>query len=110
MGTAMLHTLCPITNAQAYQALIPSAGSGVNAWKSQPSNDGLNMDWSTMPASITPYAAPSSRIVGQPRPVRRVTSRIRQRPAPVQQCQDQQGGKLAYGDVAEQKLPDPRGQ
>ena len=27
-----------------------------------------------------------------------------------QQCQDQQGGKLAYGDVAEQKLPDPRGQ
>jgi hypothetical protein len=78
----MLQTLCPTTNVQAYPALIPSAGTGVIAWNSQPSNDGLNIAWSTRPASITPYAAPSSRIVGQPRPVLRVTSRISSAPHP----------------------------
>jgi hypothetical protein len=50
----MLHAACPTTNDIACHALMPSAGTGVTAWKSQVSKEGLNADWSTSPASITP--------------------------------------------------------
>jgi len=76
MGTPMLHTACPTTNARALETLMPSIGVASG------DSGGLNNDWSTRPASMIPYAAPSDRIVGQPRPVRRVTSRISRAPPP----------------------------
>ncbi|QFZ17147.1 hypothetical protein EKG83_06420 [Saccharothrix syringae] len=54
IGTPMLHTAWPTTNASEFTALMPSAGTGVTAWKSWPSNEGLNSDWSSRPASSTP--------------------------------------------------------
>ena len=94
---------------QALSALRPSAGINVPSRKSRPSNEGgVKIEWSIRPGSSTPYASASTRIVGQPRPVRRATSRIRSAPPPYIGARMKTPVIADEGNVAEQVLADQR--